>query len=101
MYNYVNTVLAILERARLITPEAGTKLSKELQSGIHQSRYEDAVAMVKEVENKISKLVDEPWNTDVAKLELRIKNLEQDILTIAKKLETAKPAKAKPVASKK
>lgn len=89
MFNYFNTVVAILERAKLITSEAAKKLSSELSTQIHQSNYESAVQMVKDVEAKLKDipLVSEPWILEIKKLERRIEELEAKLLdkSIAKK----------------
>ena len=77
MFNYTNSMLAILEKANLISHEAASTLSKELGSAIHQHRYDDAVAMIEEIAGKVDNFVTEPWNTDIAKLERRIAELEQ------------------------
>ena len=77
MFNYTNSMLAILEKANLITHEAAEKLSTELGSAIHQHRYNDAVIMIEDIMEKTKTFVSEPWLNDIAKLERRVALLEK------------------------
>jgi hypothetical protein len=74
-----NTFCAILEESHLITHEAAAKLATHMQNNIHQSRYEDAVLMVKKASNDVKQFVDEPWLSDIARLERRVSELESQL----------------------
>lgn len=81
-----NTFCAILEEAHLITHEAASKLATSMQGGIHQSRYEDALAMVQKATDDVKQLADEPWLGDIARLERRVADLENQLQAkVAKK----------------
>lgn len=84
MYN--NTVIAMLEKAGLITHEAGEELAKQLVDKIHPARYQDAIAMVEAASAKVKQFAAEPWIGDIARLEARIGALETQLeAKVAKK----------------
>jgi hypothetical protein len=72
-----NTLMAILHKAELLTPEAAEKMAVKMQGSIHQSKYSDAVLMVEDVSDNVDHFVAEPWNNKIAGLEARISKLEK------------------------
>lgn len=82
MYN--NTVIAILEKAGLITHEAGEELAKQLVDKIHPARYPDALNLVEAASEKIKDFAAEPWLADIARLERRVVELEKERKPVAK-----------------
>jgi hypothetical protein len=81
-----NTICAVLEEAHLITHDAASKLATHMQNNIHQSRYDDALLMVKKASGDVEKFVDEPWLGDIARLENRVAELEEKLQAkVAKK----------------
>lgn len=71
-----NTLCAVLEEAHLLTHEAAEKLATHMQNNIHQSKYADAVNMVKKVSRTVDSFVDEPWLDKIRSLERKVADLE-------------------------
>lgn len=71
-----NTICAVLEEAHLLTHDAAAKLAVHMQNNIHQSKYDDAVNMVKKVSREVERFVDEPWLEKIHALEVRVSELE-------------------------
>lgn len=71
-----NTICAVLEEAHLLTHDAAEKLATHMQNNIHQSRYEDALKMVRKSSAEVKQFAHEPWTGDIALLEHRIAKLE-------------------------
>lgn len=74
-----NTLCAVLEEAHLLTHEAAQKLATHMQNNIHQSKYDDALEMVKEISRHVDKYEVEPWKARLASLEARVKELEKPL----------------------
>lgn len=82
MYN--NTVLAILEKAGLITHEAAEELAKQLVDKIHPAQYPAALNLVEEASAKIKEFAAEPWLAEIGRLERRLSALEEKVKPVAK-----------------
>lgn len=74
-----NTLCAVLEEAHLLTHDAAKQLATHMQTNIHQSKYEDAVEMVKKISRNVDQYVEEPWSAKVSALEARVRELEDKL----------------------
>lgn len=74
-----NTLMAVLQKANLLTPQAAKKMAIKMQNSIHQSNYEDAVRMVEEVCDDVKSFVAEPWLERISVLEEKIAKLEKGL----------------------
>lgn len=64
-----NTLCAALEEAGVLTHEAAQKLARHMQTHIHQSDYEDALRMVREVSRGVDDFADRTLEKRVGALE--------------------------------
>lgn len=88
-------MLAILEKANLVTHEAAEKMSKEMGGMIHRSTYIDAKMMVDEVADKIGDFVAEPWIAEIERLERRVAQLEKQLVAKVEVKKATPVAKVK------
>lgn len=80
-----NTLCAALEEAGVLTHDAAQKLARHMQTHIHQSDYEDALEMVKEVSRKVDNFADKTLHEAHEGLSKRVEQLESVASKVTKK----------------
>jgi hypothetical protein len=77
MYNYTNTMLAILVKLNLLTKEGAQEWSTKLGSEIHRADFQDALQTIDKVTDEVGDFLVEPWLKEAAKIHTFVDGLEK------------------------